>query len=82
MHIYGIPENYKYCIPSLEIFYEMMKSKHEYIISYVMKYIFLALIKRQGHTENRKASFAGSVDPRHKRACFCCSKSQIGILMK
>ena len=43
------PDKYKHCTPSLELFYEMMKSKNEYVMYHVMKYIFFAFIKREEH---------------------------------
>ena len=38
---------YKYCRMSLDMFYEMMKTKNDVIISQVMKYVFYALVKRE-----------------------------------
>ena len=40
-----LPDKYKYCRPSLELFYEMMRLKNEYIMSHVMKYLFFAFIR-------------------------------------
>ena len=41
------PNKYKYRRMSLDMFYEMMKTKNDVIISQVMKYVFYALIKRE-----------------------------------
>ena len=41
------PNKYKYCRMSLDMFYEMMKTKNDVIISQVMKYVFYAFIKRE-----------------------------------
>ena len=43
------PEKCKHCTTSLELFYEMMKSKNEYVVYHVMKCIFFAFIKREKH---------------------------------
>ena len=43
------PEKYKRSTPSQELFYEMMKSKNEYVMYHVMKNIFFAVIKREEH---------------------------------
>ena len=47
LRVLYFPEKYTYCRPSLDIFYEMMKSKNGYIICHVVKYVFYALIKRE-----------------------------------
>lgn len=41
-----LPDKYKHCRPNLDKFYEIMKSRNDYIIFQIMKFLFLAFIRR------------------------------------